>query len=176
MSLPESVRLKDGRTAVVRSARPDDAEAWISNVNAIGAEGVYIMTERFARTLDEVRRQFDQADPRSELWLSAEIDGEVVGGADFRRGGASKNSHVASLGVAIRKEYRGLGLGKAMMTAGIEWARNVGVTKLRLGVFATNDAAVRLYRKFGFVEEGCLRGEVILLGRPVDEMVMALHL
>jgi ribosomal protein S18 acetylase RimI-like enzyme len=85
-----------------------------------------------------------------------------------------KNAHTAQLGVAVRKDARGLGLGTALMKAGIGWARSVGVRKLTLGVFASNDRAVRLYRGLGFVEEGRLRGQVILGGVPVDELLMAL--
>jgi RimJ/RimL family protein N-acetyltransferase len=173
MGLPRTLHLKDGRSATVRRAEPRDAEAWISNVNAIGAEGVYLMTELLRRTVAQVRRQFAQADPGQELWLVAEVGGAVVGGANFARGSWRKNAHTAALGVAIRRKYRGLGLGLAMMQAGIAWAREVGITKLKLGVFATNRAALGLYRKLGFVQEGLLRGEVKLAGKPVDELVMA---
>ena len=40
------------------------------------------------------------------------------------------------------------------MAAAIEWARERGLHKLSLGVFAHNAAAIALYRKFGFLEEG----------------------
>ena len=46
------------------------------------------------------------------------------------------------------------GAGSALMAAAIERARERGLDKLSLGVFAHNDAAIALYRKFGFVEEG----------------------
>lgn len=174
MPIPKSVRLKDGRTALVRSARPDDAEVWIANTNAIGSEQVYLMTERFVRSVEEIRAQFQDAGPRAALWLVAEVDSKVVGGANFRRGNWSKNAHTADSGAAIRKEYRGLGIGEALMRAGLEWAQSVGIRKLKLGVFATNDRAIALYRKLGFVEEARLKGEVILDGRPVDEILMAL--
>ena len=38
--------------------------------------------------------------------------------------------------------------------AAIEWARERGLHKLCLSVFAHNEAAIALYRKFGFIEEG----------------------
>ena len=40
------------------------------------------------------------------------------------------------------------------MAGAIERARERGLDKVSLGVFAYNDAAIALYRKFGFVEEG----------------------
>lgn len=170
--LPGRVNLKDGRVAVIRSAVPDDAPAWIANINAIGAEGIYLMTESFHRTIEEIRTQFRVADPTAELWLVAEVDGTVVGGGNFTRGKWVKNAHTAELGVALIREYRGLGIGEGMMRAGIDWAREVGVRKLNLGVFATNRAAIRLYERLGFAEEGRRKGEVILGGVPVDEVLM----
>lgn len=148
----------------------------MANVRAIGAERVFIMTETLRRTLEQVRDQFAQSEPDTTLWLVAEVEGTIAGGADFHRGLHSKNAHVADLGVAILKRFRGQGLGEAVMRCGIEWARGVGVTRLRLGVFETNDRAMALYRKLGFVEEGRLKGEVILDGLPRDEVLMALFL
>jgi RimJ/RimL family protein N-acetyltransferase len=61
----------------------------------------------------------------------------------------------ADVGMAVAREWRGRGVGSALMAAGIEWARERGgLHKLSLSVFAHNDAAIALYRKFGFVEEG----------------------
>lgn len=58
------------------------------------------------------------------------------------------------LGMAIAREWRGRGVGSALMAAAIEWARERGLHKLSLSVFAHNTAAIALYRKYGFVEEG----------------------
>jgi RimJ/RimL family protein N-acetyltransferase len=58
------------------------------------------------------------------------------------------------IGMAVAREWRGRGVGSALLAAAIEWARELGLHKLSLGVFAHNAAAIALYRKFGFVEEG----------------------
>ena len=58
------------------------------------------------------------------------------------------------LGMAVAREWRGRGVGSALLAAAIDWARERGLHKLSLGVFAHNAAAIALYRKFGFVEEG----------------------
>jgi RimJ/RimL family protein N-acetyltransferase len=58
------------------------------------------------------------------------------------------------IGMAVAREWRGRGVGSALLAAAIEWARDRGLHKLSLGVFAHNTAAIELYRKFGFVEEG----------------------
>jgi ribosomal protein S18 acetylase RimI-like enzyme len=58
------------------------------------------------------------------------------------------------IGMAVLREWRGRGVGSALMEAAIAWARERGLHKLSLGVFPHNDAGIALYRKFGFVEEG----------------------
>lgn len=171
---PEWTDLRDGRRALLRQAIPSDAEALIDHVNRVGAERVYLVTERVMRSVEEERETLRAADGRSAVFLVAELEGALVASANFARGLQAKNAHTASLGVAVRAEARGLGIGTALMHAGIRWARSVGVRKLTLGVFATNERALRLYRTFGFVEEGRLRGQVILDGLPVDEILMAL--
>jgi RimJ/RimL family protein N-acetyltransferase len=58
------------------------------------------------------------------------------------------------IGMAVAREWRGRGVGSALLADAIEWARDRGLHKLSLGVFAHNAAAIQLYHKFGFVEEG----------------------
>jgi RimJ/RimL family protein N-acetyltransferase len=58
------------------------------------------------------------------------------------------------IGMAVAREWRGRGVGSALLTAAIDWARGRGLHKLSLGVFLHNTAAIELYRKFGFIEEG----------------------
>jgi len=170
---PHYVSLKDGRAALIRPVEPGDADALIEHVNEIGAEQVYIMTEQLRMTADEEREMIRKIDLRQTLFLVAFVDRRLVGSADIERGRQLKNAHTASLGVAIRKPVRGLGLGKAILEDLIRWGKDQGIRKVTLGVFATNASAITLYRQLGFSEEGRLRGQVILGGVPVDEVLMA---
>ena len=50
---------------------------------------------------------------------------------------------------------RGKGIGRALMTACLEWAEdNAQIAKIGLNVFTDNERAIDLYRRFGFEEEG----------------------
>jgi RimJ/RimL family protein N-acetyltransferase len=58
------------------------------------------------------------------------------------------------IGMMVAREWRGRGVGSALVAEAIEWGRVDGLHKLTLSVFPHNEAAIGLYRKFGFVEEG----------------------
>jgi RimJ/RimL family protein N-acetyltransferase len=58
------------------------------------------------------------------------------------------------IGMAVARDWRGRGVGSALLAAAVDWAREQGLHKLSLSVFPHNEAAIALYRKFGFVEEG----------------------
>jgi len=58
------------------------------------------------------------------------------------------------IGMMVAAGWRGRGVGSALVAAAIEWGRAQGMHKLSLSVFPHNAAAIALYRKFGFVEEG----------------------
>ena len=93
---------------------------------------------------------------RAASWT---LDGTLVAVADD--GEIAGSIHVdpsrhgfGDLGMAVAREWRGRGVGSALLAAAVEWARERGLHKLSLGVFPHNTAAIALYRKFGFVEEG----------------------
>jgi RimJ/RimL family protein N-acetyltransferase len=82
--------------------------------------------------------------------FAAVADGEVIGSIHVGTSGHG----FGEIGMAIAREWRGHGVGSALMEAAIDWARERGLHKLSLGVFAHNTAGLALYRKYGFVEEG----------------------
>jgi RimJ/RimL family protein N-acetyltransferase len=58
------------------------------------------------------------------------------------------------LGMMVAADWRGRGVGTALVAAAIEWARARHLHKLALSVFPHNESAIALYRKFRFAEEG----------------------
>jgi RimJ/RimL family protein N-acetyltransferase len=91
----------------------------------------------------------------------AVCEGRVVGLCDATRMSprGRENDHVGSLGIAIRKEYRGMRIGDALMSKTLKESKNK-FEIVRLTVFSSNLAAKRLYQKFGFKRYGTLpKGE-----------------
>jgi [ribosomal protein S18]-alanine N-acetyltransferase len=87
---------------------------------------------------------------RIEDSIVAAADGTIVGSIDFFPSAFG----FAEFGMSVARQWRGRGVGSALLAAAIDEARRRGWHKLSLAVFPHNTAAIALYRKFGFVEEG----------------------
>lgn len=61
-------------------------------------------------------------------------------------------SHITN--IAILPEYRGRKLGEALLNEVIEKAKKLGAHSMTLEVRVSNEAAQKLYRKFGFLNGG----------------------
>lgn len=107
--------------------------------------------------------------------LVACVDEEVVGQLQL---GTFPNSprrrHVGRIGMAVRDDYQGQGVGTALVQAAVDLADNwLNLRRLELEVYTDNDPAVRLYQRFGFVIEGTLVQFAYRAGQYVDVYAMA---
>jgi len=60
--------------------------------------------------------------------------------------------------IAIHPDYRGQGVGEALLDEVIQKAKNLGATKMTLEVRVSNVVAQSLYEKKGFVRAGIRKG------------------
>ena len=131
---------------VVRPAVPGDARAMAESFAAVAEERDGIATEPPV-----------DIEERAALFARS-MDGSVVAVAGGRIVGflhveASRHGF-GEFGMLVDRDWRGRGVGSALIQAAIGWARSQGLHKLCLEVFAHNAAAIAVYRKSGFVEEG----------------------
>ncbi len=104
------------------------------------------------------------------------LDGDrVVGWCEVRRDPLPGRGHGGVLGIGVRAAYRRRGVGRRLMATAIADAWVRGFERIELWVRAPNEAALSLYRKFGFVEEGRRRDAVRLDDGPEDEVLMAIR-
>src|SRR5690606_7337844 len=139
-------------------------------IQIVKAEEKY--SDSHAESLDQVARErrflsFLVGPPKSEVQeyvrdlvskgdsqFYAVHDGNAVGWCDVIRKGMPTLSDSGVLGMGIRKEYRGMGLGKRLIQATIEDAESKGLERIELWVFENNRNAISLYLKNGFKVEG----------------------
>src|SRR5262249_44097421 len=134
-------------------------------------------TEVLDRPVRYYRRRFlHKTWDDEQATLVAVRDDRVIGHLHVAREESPYTRHVASIGMTVAVDWRGKGVGSALMTEAIRWARLMGVEKLALSVYPDNEIARALYRKFGFREEGRLTGHSKKSIGYRDEIVMGLWL
>jgi diaminopimelate decarboxylase len=157
----------------LRPAQPDDARSFLSFWKAIVAEGGYVRSEEVETPARVYRARFRHSWTDREAQVVALDGGRVVGHVYIQREAHPVTRHVATLGIAVSADRRGLGIGRALMAEAFRWARSAGVEKIMLSVYPTNHAAIALYRRFGFVEEGRLVGHSRKSTGYEDEILMS---
>ncbi len=103
----------------------------------------------------------------------AVADGVVVGWCDVLAKPRAALAHSGVLGMGVRRQYRGRGMGGALMRATLEAARKRSLTRVELSVRADNERAKQLYERMGFVVEGICRNYIRLDGTYHDSYLMA---
>jgi ribosomal protein S18 acetylase RimI-like enzyme len=150
--------------------------------------------EGFCRCLDAVARErrhlaFVQAPPfesAREFVLSniannvpqlvALSGNDVVGWCDISPMKHEGFTHCGTLGMGVRKDFRRLGIGTRLLEHTIGEAKETGLERIELEVFASNTAAIRLYERAGFVVEGVKKKGRKLDGEYDDLVEMALFI
>jgi RimJ/RimL family protein N-acetyltransferase len=158
MKYTNTITLKDGRTCILRNGTEQDGQALLDIFNLTHAQTDYLLSypDESAMTAEQ-EAQFlkEKEESENEIELLAILGGSVVGSAGFGCvGKQEKVKHRAEFGISIDKAYWGLGIGRALMEACIECAKNAGYAQLELEAVAENVAALDLYKSVGFVEYG----------------------
>lgn len=165
---------------LLRQAVPDDAARIIAYLNEVAGESDNLMFGRgeFTITLEQEKELLQQTlQSTRDLFLVAEMDGQIVGTLTFFCGKRNRNRHVGEFGMNVMRAYWGKGIGKSMLQHLIKWAKESGeVRKINLRVRSDNERAIRLYNGLGFVEEGVLRREICIAGQFYDTVAMGLLL
>ena len=65
------------------------------------------------------------------------------------------------IGMLVARDYRGRGIGEALLVRALAWARERALPKVSLLVFPHNAAAIALYRKYGFEQREYYRNDVV---------------
>lgn len=122
----------------------------------------------------EVWRKRLDPDNERRVALVALHQGTVIGSCSIEQFARIRRTHCGSIGMGVAVQWQGKGIGSRLLAAVLEVADSwMNLQRVELTVYADNDAAVGLYRKFGFEHEGLLRDYAVRDGRYVDTLAMA---
>jgi len=111
--------------------------------------------------------------PGASRVIVAEGDGEIVGLVLCRDHQHPSLSGMVHLALCVDRDHRRRGVGTSLLRRVLEWARENGVRRLQLAVFAANHAALATYRKAGFEIEGTLRDAAVIGETAHDLHILA---
>jgi GNAT superfamily N-acetyltransferase len=159
----------------IRKLLPSEALAY----RRIRLEALQLCPEAFGSTFETENAQplehFAERVTNSTVF-AAYRNSELVGMAGFARRQGLKEAHKGFLwGMYVRSDERNKGIGKRLIEAVIECARQQ-VELIQLTVVSGNQVARRLYASLGFIEYGIERNSLKQGGLYYHEILMAREL
>lgn len=164
----------EGKQIYLRPITMEDTERIISWRNEERVRRNFIYQKLFTRESHENWMRTKVAAGEVVQFIICEKEGDrPVGSVYFRD--IDKEHKKAEYGIFIGEaDAMGKGIGSETALLAVEYARTkLRLHKMILRVFADNVAAVKSYRKAGFVQEGRLRDEFFQHGRYRDMLLMA---
>jgi putative acetyltransferase len=135
-------------------------------------------------SLDQWRERLAKTDP-DRFAIVAEVRSTAAGAETWEivgnlglfptsSSGSLRRRHAAGIGMSVRDDWQGRGIGDALMRTALDRADKwMQVLRIELTVYTDNAAAVALYRRHGFVVEGTHRAYALRDGVFVDAYAMA---
>jgi len=156
----------------VRHAEPDDYEAMH---RIMSSPKVAAGTLQLPLQSAEAWRKRLAEPPEGLFLLVACVDGEVIGNLGLETSpNRPRMRHAGSLGMAVRDDWQGRGVGTALLGKALDLADNwLNLSRVELTVYTDNAAGIALYEKAGFVREGTHRRYAFREGEYADAYSMA---
>ena len=156
----------------IRPAGPEDAAGItaLRRMPGVFEHAASLPSDR-SRRMEELLRQPGQ---NRHFLVAVSPDNTVLGLVMLTVESNPRRRHSGGLGIMVRTDCQGQGIGTALLEAVLDLADNwLMLRRVELEVYADNQRAVRLYEKFGFETEGRKREASVKNGAYVDLLVMA---
>ena len=141
-----------------REAEPSDAGKFLEYCKIVGSEtdnltfGAEGLSLTISQEADFIRKF---AGNPGSIMIVAFDEGELIGtGAVSVVSGKPRFAHRREIAISVRKDYWGKGIGTGIMNVLMDFAKKSGAEVLELQVRSDNEAAISLYKKFGFEKIG----------------------
>lgn len=177
----KTITLRNGKPCLLRSPDEKDAAQMLEHLRLTSGE-----TDNMARYADEItiteeaEREFLKklANSKKGFMIVAYVDGEFAASAGVNPVAPyERYAHRGEFGISIKQRFWNVGIGSAIMEEIIAASKLAGYEQLDLEVVATNEAAIRLYEKYGFLTFGRQeRSFRYRDGKYAAQLLMALEL
>ena len=179
MEETRTYKAENGEMITLRPGIPDDAAEILNTVSSTSLERSYILMEHFGKDQESKKNYITTMDRDHNLLLVAVAGSMVIGSLaalQADRGERPQTAHVLNVGLHLKQQYRGIGIGSEMLRYMIEWAREHGFKKLVARIFTINKRSLHLFTHAGFTEEGVRKKQIRIGTDFIDEISMGMLL
>ncbi|WP_397538428.1 GNAT family N-acetyltransferase [Rummeliibacillus pycnus] len=159
---------------IIREVEEQDTEAFLKLLCEVDESNNMLFSPGERKTSVEKQRNIIirfKNDPRSAFFV-AERNDELFGYIGISAGDLQRNKHIGRIVIGVSEHSRGMGIGTKLFQKVFEWIKGKHFTRLELTVIETNETAIKLYDKVGFIKEGMRIDSLNIDGRFVDEWAM----
>ena len=161
---------------IIRLPKISDLDSSLEMINSLVEEKAMLTVQKKSTYKEEKKYLKGIIKEKEALHLFLIIDGKVAGSAKISKLGNGRN-HIGELGISLKSEYRGIGLGKKLSKTVMEKAiKKFKLKIIILNVFKKNKTAYYLYKKLGFKEVGIIKGEIKYYNRYEDVITMVKYI
>ncbi len=147
------VELKDSRKVTLRLLEVSDRDQLLDMFSTMSDKALEWGMPPYAKeTIDRWMSNIEKLIP-----LIAIFNEKIVGYASVFRHTHPREKGVSDMGIYLHQDFHGVGLGTAMTETVLSIAKEQGLHRISLHVAEDNIAAVKLYKKLGFIIEGTMR-------------------
>ena len=175
MEMMKKFAAKNGVEITIRPAQSDDSCAIIDTVRSNANERSYVLMEHYGKDVESEREYISELDGTNNLLIVATAGGTAVGclaALQADGGKRTETAHLLHLGLHLREEFRGQGIGTRLLDYAVAWAVEKGFKKLEANIFTTNKNSLIMFKKAGFVEEGVRKNRIQVGRELVNEVLM----
>ncbi|KUK66552.1 MAG: GCN5-related N-acetyltransferase [Parcubacteria bacterium 34_609] len=167
---------KVNQKILMRTPRMSDLESSLRMINSLVEEKAMLTVQK-KLTLKEEKEYLEKIiKDRNSIHLFLIIDKEVMGSARVNKNNGTKN-HIGELGISLRKEARGKGLGEKLMKEVISKAiKKFKLKIITLEVYSKNKIAQNLYKKMGFQKVGIIKKGIKYFDTYEDFVIMVKYI
>jgi RimJ/RimL family protein N-acetyltransferase len=164
----------------IREALESDAADLIEYVNKIAGQTNFLTfgEGEFNKTKDqekEIIKDYKKKD--NQIFLLAFHKEKIIGALNVHASQKKRLQHIGEFGISVDENHWKQGIATQLMKHMIDWAKKSKVIrKLNLMVMTNNEAAISLYKKFGFKEEGKITRNTLLNKEFYDDYAMGLEI
>lgn len=112
-------------------------------------------------------------DDKSKIWIAENKNHELIGYLMVIGNNLLKTQHSAYIVIGVLKKYTRKGIGIKLFEELNKWAIYNKIHRLELTVRVANIAAINLYKKMGFAQEGVKKHSLLIGSEHEDELYMS---